>query len=92
MTGAWPAGLLLAYPPEWRDRYGEELEVLVRDLREHGRHPVPMTFDLLRGAAAAWCRDQERIRHVRALTPGADSLCCGPGSPSRRRLPGSATT
>ena len=56
MTRAWPAGLLIVYPPGWRDRYGEELEVLVRDLRDQGRNPVPMTFDLLRGAAAAWCR------------------------------------
>jgi hypothetical protein len=56
MTRAWPAGLLMAYPPDWRNRYGEELEVLVRDLRDQGRNPVPMTFDLLRGAAAAWCR------------------------------------
>ncbi|MDR2985016.1 MAG: hypothetical protein LBV34_09260 [Nocardiopsaceae bacterium] len=56
MTRAWPAGVLIAYPPDWRDRYGEELEILVQDLRENGRKPVPMTFDLLRGAAAAWCR------------------------------------
>jgi len=52
----WPAGLLIAYPSDWRDRYGAELEILVRDLRDHGRSPIPMTFDLLRGAAAAWCR------------------------------------
>ena len=56
MARSWPAGLLIAYPPDWRERYGEELEVLVRDMREHGRKPVPLTFDLLRGAAAAWCR------------------------------------
>ena len=56
MTRSWPASLLLAYPPDWRARYGDELELLVRDLREHGRNPVPMAFDLLRGAAAAWCR------------------------------------
>jgi hypothetical protein len=55
MTRSWPARLLLAYPPDWRARYGDELELLVRDLREHGRNPVPMAFDLLRGAAAAWC-------------------------------------
>jgi hypothetical protein len=55
MTRPWPAGVLLAYPPDWRERYGEELEVLVRDLRDHGRNPVPMAFDLLRGAAVAWC-------------------------------------
>ena len=59
MTKPWPSGLLLAYPPDWRDRYGEELEVLVRDLRDHGRSPVPMTFDLLRGAAAAWCQTRK---------------------------------
>ncbi len=54
----WPAGLLVAYPRDWRDRYGEELELLVRDLRDHGRNPIPMTFDVLRGAAAAWCRSR----------------------------------
>src|SRR5258708_32744148 len=55
MTRSWPAGLLIAYPPDWRARYGDELELLVCDLREHGRNPVPMALDLLRGAAAAWC-------------------------------------
>jgi hypothetical protein len=69
-TRPWPAGLLIAYPPDWRDRYGAELEMLVRDLREHGRNPIPMTFDLLRGAGAAWCRTRggftmsERSRHA----------------------------
>ncbi|HEX9063947.1 MAG TPA: hypothetical protein VF843_02500 [Streptosporangiaceae bacterium] len=49
------AGLALAaYPPDWRDRYGDELGLLVSDLRAHGRRPVPMALDLLRGAAAAW--------------------------------------
>lgn len=56
MTRPWPAGLLLAYPPDWRARYGDELDLLVRDLHEHGRRPVPMAIDLIRGAAAAWCR------------------------------------
>jgi hypothetical protein len=55
VTRSWPAGLLLAYPPGWRARYGDELEVLVSDLHDHGRQPIPMAFDLLRGAAAAWC-------------------------------------
>ena len=55
MTRSWPASLLLAYPPDWRARYGDELELLIGDLREHGRKPVPMAFDLLRGAATAWC-------------------------------------
>lgn len=72
MSGSWPAGLLIAYPRDWRDRYGEELEMLVRDLREHGRSPVPMTFDLLRGAAAAWCRTKRGLfmseRSRQALT------------------------
>src|SRR5258708_720520 len=55
MTRSWPAGLLIAYPPDLRARFGERVELLVCDLREHGRNPVPMAFDLLRGAAAAWC-------------------------------------
>ena len=54
MTRPWPASLLLAYPPGWRARYGDELNMLVSDLHEDGRKPVPMAFDLLRGAAAAW--------------------------------------
>ena len=52
----WPARLLAAYPPAWRARYGDELDVLVRDLRRDGRNPVLMAVDLIRGAAAAWCR------------------------------------
>ena len=56
MTRPWPAGLLLAYPADWRARYGGELELLISDLRDSGRKPVPMAFDLLRGAAAAWFR------------------------------------
>jgi len=52
----WPAGLLLAYPADWRARYGGELELLISDLHDGGRKPVPMAFDLLRGAATAWLR------------------------------------
>ena len=55
-AGRIPALALAAYPPDWRARYGDELDLLVSDLRDHGRRPVPMAFDLLRGAAAAWCR------------------------------------
>src|SRR5271166_3367804 len=51
---SWAGGLLLAYPPDWRARYGAELESLVQDLRDHGRRPIPMACDLLRGAVAAW--------------------------------------
>lgn len=51
-----PSLAMAAYPPDWRARYGDELGVLVSDMRDHGRRPVPMTLDLLRGAAAAWCR------------------------------------
>lgn len=56
MSRPWPAGLLLAYPPDWRARYGDELGQLIEDLRDHGRRPAPMAADLIRGAAAAWCR------------------------------------
>ncbi len=55
-ASALPSLALAAYPPDWRARYGDELDLLVSDLRDHGRRPVPMAFDLLRGAAAAWCR------------------------------------
>lgn len=48
-----------AYPPDWRARYGDEIELLVSDLRDHGRRPLPMAFDLLCGAAAAWCQIQK---------------------------------
>jgi hypothetical protein len=50
----WPAALLIAYPPDWRGRYGEELELLIQDLHAAGRAPIPMAFDLLCGAATAW--------------------------------------
>ena len=55
MTKPWPTRLLLAYPPGWRARYGDELDLLVNDLCEDGRRPVPMAIDLISGAAAAWC-------------------------------------
>ena len=55
-AGGLAALALAAYPPDWRARYGDELDLLVNDLRDHGRRPVPMTVDLLRGAVAAWCR------------------------------------
>jgi hypothetical protein len=50
----WPSAIVLAYPPDWRARYGDELEVLISDMQQGGRKPVPMAADLLRGAAAAW--------------------------------------
>jgi hypothetical protein len=50
----WPSALVLAYPPGWRARYGDELEVLITDMQQGGRKPVPMAADLLRGAATAW--------------------------------------
>src|ERR1022692_4601861 len=56
MTRPWPAGLLLAYPADWRGPPGRGLELLIGDLRDGGRKPVPMALDLLRGAATAWLR------------------------------------
>ena len=50
----WPAGLLVAYPPDWRARYGDELGLLVSDMREGGRRSLPMAFDLFFGAVSAW--------------------------------------
>jgi hypothetical protein len=50
----WPAALLAAYPPDWRARYGEELQALVSDLRAGGRARLPMAFDLFFGAVSAW--------------------------------------
>ncbi len=75
MTRSWPASLLFAYPPDWRARYGDELELLIGDLREHGCNPVSMAFDLLRGAATAWCRtrrgfvmsERSRQAHITVL-------------------------
>jgi hypothetical protein len=57
---SWPAALLTAYPPDWRARYGDELELLVADLRAGGRAPIPMAFDLLCGAVAAWLTIERR--------------------------------
>lgn len=65
----WPARLLHVYPPGWRDRYGDELEWLICDLRAGGRRPVPMAADLLRGAAAAWLT--ERREHMSERSRGA---------------------
>ena len=56
----WPAALLIAYPPDWRSRYGDELEMLVADLGAGGRAPIPMAFDLLCGAATAWLTTERR--------------------------------
>ncbi len=65
--GNWPVRLVLAYPPDWRGRYGDELDQLVRDLRSNGRRSVPMAVDLLCGATAAWLHGgssdmSERVR------------------------------
>jgi len=56
----WPVALLSAYPADWRARYGDELELLIADLRAGGRAPIPMAFDLLCGAVAAWVRIERR--------------------------------
>jgi hypothetical protein len=56
----WPALALIAYPPDWRARYGDELELLIADLRTGGRALVPMAFDLLCGALAAWLTIERR--------------------------------
>jgi hypothetical protein len=50
----WPTVLLVAYPPDWRARYGDELESLVSDLRGGGWKSLPMAFDLFFGAVSAW--------------------------------------
>lgn len=62
----WPARLLVAYPPGWRDRYGEELESLISDLGAGGRQPVGMAADLLRGAAAAWLTERRKYMSERS--------------------------
>ncbi len=54
----WPSRLLAVYPPAWRARYGEEVDLLVKDLSEHGHAAIPMAIDLLCGAAAAWLFDR----------------------------------
>jgi hypothetical protein len=60
MRDPWPAVLLIAYPPDWRARYGDELELLIADLRSGGHAPIPMAFDLLCGAVAAWLTIERR--------------------------------
>ena len=57
---SWAAPLVIIYPPDWRARYGDELELLVADLRAAGRAALPMAFDLLCGAAAAWLTFERR--------------------------------
>jgi MFS family permease len=56
----WPALTLTAYPPDWRARYGDELELLIADLHSGGRAPIPMAFNLLCGAVAAWLTIERR--------------------------------
>jgi hypothetical protein len=58
--------MVLAYPPGWRERYGEELESLIRDLRAGGRQPLAMAADLLRGAVAAWLTERRRYMSERS--------------------------
>jgi hypothetical protein len=49
--------LVRSYPPKWRARYGDEfVELLVEDLRER-RRSLPLTADVLRGAAVARLRE-----------------------------------
>jgi hypothetical protein len=50
----WPVALLAAYPLDWRARYGDELELLVADMRGGGWKTLPMAFDLFFGAMSAW--------------------------------------
>lgn len=52
--------MLRSYPPGWRARYGDELDLLTGDLSAGGRRPIPMAADLLRGAAAAWLSERRK--------------------------------
>ena len=38
--GVWMSAVIAAYPRDWRRRYGEELEALIGDLRQHGVRPL----------------------------------------------------
>jgi len=70
---------LAAYPPSFRERYGEELEALVDDVTPSWRH----TAGLVRGAAAAWLRpaftgpDPTQRRMQASLTTVWAAWCAG---------------
>jgi hypothetical protein len=76
---------LRAYPPSFRDRYGDELAALVDDLAPSWRH----TADLYAGAARAWLRprftgpEPERRRLQASVT--TVWVACAPASCSPRR-------
>src|SRR5690242_7077585 len=74
------AGLAIkAYPPSFRDRYGDELRALVDDLPSSSR----ATADLVRGAARAWLRpsltgpDARRRRLQATLATTWVAWCAG---------------
>jgi hypothetical protein len=70
---------LAAYPPSFRERYGDELEALVDDVSPSWRH----TAGLFRGAATAWLRpaftgpDPTRRRMQASLTTVWAAWCAG---------------
>jgi len=44
-----PARLLRWYPRAWRERYGEELLVLIQDTQEEGRPTWRLRLGVIRG-------------------------------------------
>lgn len=53
--------LIGLYPPEWRRRYGQELQDLVAEMSECGeRTSVRPVLELIMGAAAEWLRRSRR--------------------------------
>jgi hypothetical protein len=53
---ALPFLLLRAYPQWWRDRYGDEMEVMIESLVEGGRSSLGVALNLLMTSIGVWLR------------------------------------
>ena len=66
-----PRLLLILYPREWRDRYGEELQHLVAELEDSGKPPA----SLLRNVLAAGLAERMRTKAIRATALVTAGVC-----------------
>jgi hypothetical protein len=55
-TAKLPFLLLRVYPRWWRERYGDEMEVMVQGLVEGGRPPLLLAINLLASSVGVWLR------------------------------------
>jgi hypothetical protein len=55
-TAKLPFILLRLYPRWWRERYGDEMEVMLQGLVEGGRPPLLLAINLFASSVGAWLR------------------------------------